>query len=349
MVTIGIPTYNRINTLVRMADSLHESNLPVSCHVRIYDDASTEYNEKELRDIFPEAESICRHSENLGADGNMRYMYEAFLRTEDKYFFNADSDLIFRKDWLKVLMRAIKGTDGLISAFNTSFHECVGNSICHDGIRIVRKKSLGAAGTLFSRNSLVEIMNNLDKEASNAFDWRWSKAFQDCGYNLWAVEDSVVQHIGFSGFNSDGTRFAFGSGFQIDSNTNGQILNDTLLEISEQSQTRKNKMLVAVFPFSDIPRDSNIIIYGAGLFGNQYLKQIELTHYCNVIAVADKNFETLDSVINPATIGQYSYDYIVIAVNNPIVSGEIATKLCSQGIRRECIIENCNTRVIRLT
>lgn len=348
MVTIGIPTYNRKNTLIRMADSLHESELPVTCHVRIYDDASTEYGVDFLKDLFPEAVSITRHSSNGGADANMKYMYKDFLQSKDAYFFNADSDLIFRRDWLKVLLEVVDYTDGVISAFNANTVETLDGRKQIGSFSLIQKKVLGAAGVLFTYKSVETIMRDLEDETAVTFDIKWSDNFSKKN-RLWALEESVVQHIGIRGFNSDGERFVFGDGFRVDSFTNGQILNDVLLDMSEQTRSPKSRMKVSIFPFSEVAPHSNVIIYGAGLFGSQYVRQIELTKYCNIVAVADGAYQTMEGIIDPSMICRCSFDYVVIAINNPTASKEIKKWLCAQGVNEDKIIENSNARVIRMT
>ena len=44
MITIGITTYNRLDVLKKMAKSLYKSDLLGQCNIRVYDDASSEYD-----------------------------------------------------------------------------------------------------------------------------------------------------------------------------------------------------------------------------------------------------------------------------------------------------------------
>ena len=45
-----------------------------------------------------------------------------------------------------------------------------------------------------------------------------------------------------------------------------------------------------LFPYEKIPPHSRILIYGAGILGQEYLKQIRITNYCKVVGFVDKNF-----------------------------------------------------------
>ena len=72
-----------------------------------------------------------------------------------------------------------------------------------------------------------------------------------------------------------------------------------------------------LFPFPNVKKGSNIIIYGMGVYGQRLYRFIRNTSFCNVIAAADRNFAELQrrglSVISPDDIGNYEYDFIVIA------------------------------------
>lgn len=72
-----------------------------------------------------------------------------------------------------------------------------------------------------------------------------------------------------------------------------------------------------LFPFPNVKKGSNIIIYGMGVYGQRLYKFIRNTGFCNVIAAADRNFAELQRqglpVISPNDIGNYEYHFIVIA------------------------------------
>lgn len=73
-----------------------------------------------------------------------------------------------------------------------------------------------------------------------------------------------------------------------------------------------------LFPFDKVKKDSDIVIYGMGVVGQQYLRQVQALRYCHVVALIDRNaaafknapyhVETVDS------LNKYTFDYIVIAV-----------------------------------
>jgi hypothetical protein len=205
-----------------MAGSLFESNLLSSCNIRIYDDCSMEYGIDELKKIFPTAVSIKRNEHNIKADKNMYQMYVDFLTSTDDYFFNADSDLIFSHDWLKSALGLMQETDGILSLFNSVIHPA--DKIINKNLCI--KKYIGAAGTLFRRGRVRELMEQFtDIEEIEGFDWQWSEYFYNKNIPVYCVNNSLIQHIGYTGQNS-GAFFDFGRNYTIASVSQGQIIND---------------------------------------------------------------------------------------------------------------------------
>ncbi|MCR5099236.1 MAG: hypothetical protein K6B14_09840 [Lachnospiraceae bacterium] len=97
-----------------------------------------------------------------------------------------------------------------------------------------------------------------------------------------------------------------------------------------------------LFPFEKIRPGASVIIYGAGTLGQEYLKQLLITGYCKVVAMADRNYEKYPDmavpVISPDAIRDFGYDYIVIAIRVQIAANEIFRILHEQGVPDEKII-----------
>jgi hypothetical protein len=228
-----------------MAESLYASHPLPSCNIRVYDDCSTEYGIDELKAIFPAAASIKRNEQNIKADKNMYQMYANFLTSSDDYFFNADSDLLFYPDWLNSALELIQETDGILSLFNSVVHP-VGKIVNE---RLCVKGHIGAAGTLFTRGRLEELMDRFpDIEEIKAFDWQWSEYFYNKNIPIYCVNNSLIQHIGYAGQNSKAF-FDFGRNFTLVSISQGQIINDVfeqfltgLLEYQNKEQERLLKL-----------------------------------------------------------------------------------------------------------
>lgn len=100
--------------------------------------------------------------------------------------------------------------------------------------------------------------------------------------------------------------------------------------------------LANIFPFSRINKGSTVLIYGAGVYGREYLRQVRKTGHCNCTAFVDKRAaEITDAkikVILPADILSCKYDFIVISVVNPQIRGEIKEELIEMGIEEQKIV-----------
>jgi glycosyltransferase involved in cell wall biosynthesis len=256
MVTIGVPTYNRKEILKIMASSLYNSALDIPHAVRVYDDCSTEYGYSELKELFPSAVSIKRNAVNLKADKNMYQMYADFLATGDDYFFNADSDLIFNRQWLNTAFGLLKKTEGILSVFNANSHpayKMIDKDLC-------LKESVGAAGTLFARERLVELLRYFDsvEAAGKNFDWKWSEYFKNRNIPIYCVNNSLAQHIGYEGQNAN-VYFDVGRNFKVESVEDGQVINDVFekyldgirnkIRAKNQETERKNDELANNFTY----------------------------------------------------------------------------------------------------
>jgi hypothetical protein len=172
-------------------------------------------------------------------------MYADFLTSLDDYFLNADSDLIFYPDWLSTALELILETDGILSLFN---------SVAHTSEKIVNKylcikKYIGAAGTLFARKRLQQLMEQFpDIENATAFDWQWSEYFYKQNIPIYCVNNSLIQHIGYTGQNSK-VFFDLGRNFTLTSVSQGQIINDVFEQFLTglfESQRKEQERLLAL-------------------------------------------------------------------------------------------------------
>ena len=199
-ITIGITVYNRLNYIRKMCLSLKNSVDLEKCSIRIYDDCSAEFDAEILKKEFPFITEYKRRENNLGSDNNMRQMYFDFLESGDDVLVNCDSDMIFRKDWIARIFELLPLTDGVLSLYNSSSHI----PIEHFKIgseNILRKESIGAAGSTFRREIVRSIVANVTP--SFKYDWDWSRFLDSRRIRLLTTENSYIQHIGVIGENCD--------------------------------------------------------------------------------------------------------------------------------------------------
>lgn len=89
---------------------------------------------------------------------------------------------------------------------------------------------------------------------------------------------------------------------------------------TQQLKKYRGRDWIALFPFWGVGRGDDVIIYGAGTVGKDYVYQIENSKYCNLIAVVDKNFNEFDSSVCKPEDGlkNNEYDVVVIATTSDI-------------------------------
>lgn len=99
-------------------------------------------------------------------------------------------------------------------------------------------------------------------------------------------------------------------------------------------------MAVYLFPFEVIPKDSKIVICGAGEVGRSYVQQILKTNYCQLVLWVDKRCGKKDVFeVSPyEEIVNVQFDYVVIAVSGLKLSEEIKRMLLQYDIAEEKIV-----------
>lgn len=227
-ITIGITTFNRINYLEKLAQSLYLSKQLECCNIRIYDDCSTEYALAELKQLFPNAAEIILRETNLGADENMRQMFVSFLETSDELLIILDSDLLCRPDWVSFINGHFGYTDGILSLYNSAFHRPI-RRVAVNGTYFFEKEHVGAAGTVIDRETVQDIVTKI--RCADGYDWAWSALQRRQGKRLLVSAESYFQHIGLKGHNCDGlSTFDFALNFKPVHAANQQFLADWLQE-----------------------------------------------------------------------------------------------------------------------
>lgn len=114
-----------------------------------------------------------------------------------------------------------------------------------------------------------------------------------------------------------------------------------------------------LFPFPGVKRNSRIVLYGMGLYGQRLYMFLKKTGFCRAVAVADRNYEALREkglpVISLENIGDYDFDEIVVALS--FAGAARAVKSCLSKlfpeknihlIDREIIKEECTLRAFGL-
>lgn len=199
-ITLAVATHNRKHLLEKMIQSLYLTDIGNNINIRIYDDASTDFDEDFLRKAFHNSKTITINPVNLGPSKNMHRIFTDFLAHDDDILILTDSDLIFNREWLAVVERIIDHTDGMMSLYNSVLHTGILEKFQIGNINMLNKRTIGGAGAVFKKNIIKKILSELPP--SNTYDWDWSEYLVKSGIRLLVTERSYVQHIGIVGFNS---------------------------------------------------------------------------------------------------------------------------------------------------
>ena len=204
---IAIPVFNRAACLLRLLESLYASQSVLPANVHVFDDASDEFDTHFLRCSLQATSQLIRHDKNSGgADQAVERIFQFFLRSEYQQLLLLDSDLIVANDWLQASWRGFAHAQGLLSLFNTPTHYAHAPA----GPGLVKKNSVGFAGTLWSRELVSEVLQQVD--AGGAYDWDICAYLQN-RRNIMCLLESCVQHLGVEGQNSRLAKFDYGAGF----------------------------------------------------------------------------------------------------------------------------------------
>jgi hypothetical protein len=253
-ITLAIATHNRKHILEKMIKSLYMTDIANNINIRIYDDASTDFDEDYLKKAFPDSKSFIRNPVNLGPSKNMHKIFTDFLAYDDDLLILTDSDLIFNREWLDVVERIIDHTDGMMSLYNSVLHTGIQNTLQIENVNMLNKRTIGGAGTVFKKDVVRKIVSELPP--SNTYDWDWSEYLVKSGVRLLVTERSYVQHIGLVGFNSgnyfggdrSGSLCDYGINFiggnEYNEKIQGEFFNE-LLQIYTKEIERFKKIIIS--------------------------------------------------------------------------------------------------------
>ena len=96
-----------------------------------------------------------------------------------------------------------------------------------------------------------------------------------------------------------------------------------------------------LFPYEKVPYGSRII-YGAGDVGQEYLQQMLMTDYAEVLCFLDRAFDKYPAIVipifSPEKVVELTFDYIIIATKTSVLTLACLTSrsawLLSKGTRK---------------
>jgi len=198
-IAIVIPTHNRQEYVKLMADGLRASIGIRRIEIWIFDDASTDYGEDELREWFTYAQKgilnthILTVKKRVGAHINSRRILEEVLqRTDANVIVHLDSDLILTPTWLMKLKGWMTKSDGIMTMYRSDkIHH--GEFDCDK--RFCMKSTIGSAGTVWCRKLLETVLSEIT-EKPTAFDFQFSMFLSEHEFRILVPVQSPAIHYG---------------------------------------------------------------------------------------------------------------------------------------------------------
>lgn len=132
--------------------------------------------------------------------------------------------------------------------------------------------------------------------------------------------------------------------FPVDSDRLYKIIRKKTLSLMINTMDTDNHFGMMQYFFSDIKaiEGKKTIIYGAGTVGKNYLSQMCDNERCDVVCIADKNWNKISwnsiKICSPSDAIQLDYDYIIIAIWNELEANIIRNELVEMGVDPQRII-----------
>lgn len=109
------------------------------------------------------------------------------------------------------------------------------------------------------------------------------------------------------------------------------------------------KGLNYLFPYAMVPKNSRIILYGAGAIGCSYWRCLSYETYAEVVGWVDRNYVELQKCGLPVESLEDAmargFDYIVIAINDESAVNQVKDLLLANGVKEEQIVQNKRKRI----
>lgn len=97
-----------------------------------------------------------------------------------------------------------------------------------------------------------------------------------------------------------------------------------------------------LFPFEKIPLKSRVVIYGGGDVGWEYLRQLLITKYADIVGVVDRRANDMEKlpvkIFSPTELEHLEFDYIVLAFRSNTYYHAVLRDLRKRGIDEKKIV-----------
>jgi glycosyltransferase involved in cell wall biosynthesis len=219
-IMIVVPTYNRKHHIETLSRSLSECRGIENADVRIYDDASTDFDETYLKEKFASVSKqiFRRNVRSRQTSHNYFQMMSDFLKSDNDVVFLCDSDLLLRPDALDFIKENFKFTDGFVTLYNSDVHYTIKHGKIFD-----LKLDAGHAAMVMNKKCAAMFVDINNPEMG---DFRLSETLIKNNVRILAAKNSLAQHIGISGGKHSGAQHIdYSTSFTPLSEHNKEVIN----------------------------------------------------------------------------------------------------------------------------
>lgn len=376
LISITVPVYNTEKYLNDCIESILAQTYQ-NLEIILVDDGSTDRSgiicdEYQKRD----ARIQVIHKKN---GGNTSARKAGVERASGDYIGFVDSDDWINKEMYEVLMRAIKAEDADLvmsgifyeygHAMETIFdgfepgvyRDARMDVIRNNMIPIWGQEKSGVIGSLctklFKKECLWTVLREMDDAIQFAEDTVsmyvclhsvncavvLNQAFyhyrQRAGSVVHIQDDNYLSkiHAIYSFFH----RKAREDGYPVEIVSKfDQYIYGVCLQTPEHLFGCEKTIPTYTFPFDEIPANSRLILYGAGVVGKSYYNLIRWTNMSQIVGWIDRDYRKLqmENVFGIEILKETTYDYIVIAVQNESVVKQIKESIIAQGVQEQKIL-----------
>lgn len=196
-VMIAVPVHEREALLRHCLTCLRDMRRPPDSAIVLFDDASPTLRLAPLLAALGVEWDIRRADRRHGADGSVWRILNAFVDSPHDHLLFLDSDMVANPDALEIGMALRQRFTGLLSLYNSMLHTGVA-----EGPDLIRKRSVGNAGTLWTRALAERVIAGLGTSPSY-IDWRYCDLLRAEGVPIASTARSLLQHIGIGGTNNE--------------------------------------------------------------------------------------------------------------------------------------------------
>lgn len=200
-ILISVPVFNR-GKIARLSLAQTRRYKAPDCHLQVYNDHSTEYDNSFLK---PYADEVIQLPDKMGIYNLRWHQFREFLETDFDFIYMTDSDVIHDPQYISMLEILYEAGSGRlpVSLFNSIF-TMQPKMILYLKNGMFLKTTAPGNSMFYDREMVKRIVAASDK-ADKTFDhipWD-NKAVEYLGLPWVTPELSYLEHFGANGINND--------------------------------------------------------------------------------------------------------------------------------------------------